>query len=71
MGKGKGTVAMSGLDSDLFGLMGMKRFNIMDADDKAKAEEKARREAPAAVTVMCDAASATCVRVKLDIRPRK
>ena len=60
-----------GLGDDLFAIMGMKKFSIMDAEDKAKAEAKARREAPAAVDLSCEAASPTHVRVKLDIRPKK
>jgi hypothetical protein len=72
MGKGKGSVDMAALGGDdLFAMMGMKRFSIMEKEDKVKAEEQARRAAPAAVAVVCQAASATCVRVKLDIRPRK
>lgn len=55
----------------MFAIMGMKKFSIMDAEDKAKAEAKARREAPAAVDLSCEAASPTHVRVKLGIRPKK
>ena len=29
-----------GLGDDLFAIMGMKKFSIMDAEDKAKAEAK-------------------------------
>ena len=49
----------------------MKKFSIMDADDKAKEEARARRKAPAVAAVTCEALNMTCVRVKLNIQPKK
>lgn len=55
----------------MFAMMGMKKFSIMDAEDKAKRQAEATKE-NVVVGCQCDVETATSsmVRLTLSLRPR-
>ena len=64
---GKGGQGFDGLGGDdLFAMMGMKKFSIMDADDKRKKEAEAAKQG-VVVACKCDVEAATSSMVRLTV----